>query len=76
MLVTSIFSFSNNVFKWPLCCGRQRMELCSKELIDNKILALSKVKGIADDIFYVTRNIKFVYHWVVNIEGEGENVGY
>ena len=33
MLVTSIFSFSFNVFKSPLFQGRQKSGLCGKELI-------------------------------------------
>ena len=32
MLVTSIFSFSHNVFKRPLSQGREKSELCGKEL--------------------------------------------
>ena len=33
MLITSIFSFSHNVFKRIVCCARLKLGLCGKQLM-------------------------------------------
>ena len=45
-------------------------------LIDNKILALSKLKAFADDNFNVAEVVKFLLGRIENIVGRGENTGY
>ena len=60
MLVTSIYSFFQNVFK---------------SLPNDKIVDRSNLKAFADKI-YVTEKLKFVLGMVENIMGKGQNAGY
>ena len=45
-------------------------------LPNNKILDLSKLKAVSDDIINVTEKLEFVLGRVKNIVGKGENAGY
>ena len=62
MLVTSIFSFTHNVF--------------NSLLYSKKSEDLSKLKAFAEDKINVTEKIIFAFGWVENIVGKGENAGY
>ena len=42
---------------------------------DSHIFPLCKMKPFADDKLNVTQNIKFDFHWVENIVGNGEDAG-
>ena len=43
---------------------------------DDKILAMSRLTGFADNKYNFTQNIKFVFHLLGNNVGEGENASY
>ena len=45
-------------------------------LPNDKILALSKLKALADDKLNVAKIMISVSYWVENIVGKGENAGY
>ena len=60
MLVTSIYSFFQNVFK---------------SLPNDKIVDRSNLKAFANKI-YATEKLKFVLGMVENIMGKGENARY
>ena len=40
------------------------------------ILVVSKLKAFADHKYNINPNIKFVFHRVENIVGQGENAGH
>ena len=44
-------------------------------LPNNKILDQSNLKEFADDKIYLTKIMKYAFHWVENIVGKGENAG-
>ena len=43
---------------------------------NDKISAWSKLKAFADDKLKVAKMMIFVFDWVENIVGKGENAGY
>ena len=45
-------------------------------LPNNKISDQSKLNAFADDKINRAEKLKFVFGWVENIVGEGENAGY
>ena len=49
---------------------------CFNRLPNDKILALSKLKALADDKLNVAKIMISVSYWVENIVGKGENAGY
>ena len=64
MLITRIFPFSLNIF-YPY-----------NPLPDDKTLAISNLKALADDESNGTLNYLFVSHRVENILGKGEHAGH
>ena len=50
--------------------------LCYDSFSDVKILDWSKFKAISDDKLDVAPMLKFVFKWVENIAGKGENAGF
>ena len=48
------------------------LNVCKRFLPDDKILPLSKLKAIPDDLLNVIQNIKFGFYGVENIVGRGE----
>ena len=58
----------SKIFRWLLA-------LDVNPLPNNKILALTKLKGFADDKINVTQKMKFVLGRIENIVGKGENTG-
>ena len=77
ILVTTIFSFSYDVFKLKaLSLGLQKLSSCVNSVTNNKILDLTKLKAFADDKINVTQTLKFTLGRVENIVGIGENAGY
>ena len=52
--------------------------LCGNGLTrpNNKILDWSELKAYADDKTNANEKLKFVFGWVENIVGKGENAGY
>ena len=81
MLVTSIFSFSNNVFKTLLF-----PEVLTVRIVPGKglnihvtrrqILDSSNLKEFADDSFKFDENGKELSKWVENTVGKGEIACY
>ena len=49
---------------------------CFNPLPDDKKLALSKLKAVADAELNVIQNNKNVFHKIENIVGRGENAGF
>ena len=45
-------------------------------LLNDKVLDWFKLKAFADNKINVDENLKFVFRWVENIVGKGENAGY
>ena len=45
-------------------------------LLNDKIVAWSKLKALADDKINLSEKLKFVLERVENIVGKGENAGY
>ena len=69
MLVTSIFSFSKNVF--------YAFSPFPKESLPNdKVLDCSKLKAFSDDKIQVLKIIIFDFDRIENNVGKGENAGY
>ena len=52
------------------------MKSVFNSLPNNKILALSKLKAFADDMFNVVQMMQFFLDRVENNVGKGENAGY
>ena len=65
ILVTSIFSYSQNFFYPSL-----------NPLPSDKFLDWSKFKAFADDKIILTQKLRVVLGRVENIVGKGENAGY
>ena len=42
----------------------------------NRIFASSKLKTFADNVFVLSQMVKFLFDWVGNTMGKGENAGY
>ena len=51
-------------------------EMAFNSLPNDKNLDWSKLKAIADDKINATETLKFVFWWVENIVGKGENAGF
>ena len=75
MLVTSIFSFSQNVFKSLIPQGRYKLGLRGGELTLNHMTKIID-KAFADDKLITTQQLKFVHERVQNIVLKEENTGY
>ena len=77
MLVTSIFSFSCNIFKFGFPHGQApSIDEQFNSLPNNILLDWSKLKDLADDKRNVTEKLHFVLGRVENIEEKRENGGY
>ena len=57
--------FSHNVFQ----------KFCLDSLLDDKMLALHKLKAFADDCLIMTRKVQFLCKMAENIVGKGESAG-
>ena len=78
MLVTSIFSFSQNVLKSLLSQGRLKAGLCGIELMHLTFYQMTSFltvqnKAFADEKIKVTEKLKFVCGRAENSVGKGEN---
>ena len=73
MLVTSIFSFSYNVFYSVK--DRNYDVILFNSLPKDNFLDRSKLKALADNKINMTQKLKFVLGMVENM-GKGENAGY
>ena len=71
MLVTSIFSFSHNVF-----CSFIELNASLTLYQIDKILDQIRFRALADDKINEARKLEFALGKVGNIFGEGENAGY
>ena len=78
MLVTSIFSFSHNVFRKLLFQGHKNFGLCSKELALSHMTNLiewSKLKAFTGNDLNVDQMIIYVLDKAEKMVGNGENAG-
>ena len=79
MLVTSIFTFSHNVFKKAPFSGLLKVVIVWERvnyLPNDKILDFTKLKAFADNKLNVAKIIICLFDKVENIVGKGENAGY
>ena len=79
MLGTCICSSSHNVFSvafFPEAMKLRIVWLKVNSSLNDKILALTKLKAFADDKIIVTQRLKFILGRVENIVGKEENAGY
>ena len=68
-----VVKYQNILFKPSDCCPAQQLLNC---LANNKILAWTKLKSFAEDIFNVAKMMISDFDKVGNIVGKGENAGY
>ena len=77
MLITSVFSFSHNVFKRSFPQGHKKLGLSVKGLpVNNTFLDFSKLKAFADNRIKGTEKSKSVMGWVESIVAQGFSAGY